>query len=74
MVDRRVGDIEWMDYVLLYTKTNAWKMTIFGDSQIESCGRQKSAESIEGVRNVLKVNELNKSMEERAYHDTRELA
>ena len=72
-----------VDGLWVFTITNAWKIVrcecmlrrrlrnvrpFFGVSSTESVGGRRSAGRMKGVRSVLKVSELNKSMKEWAYH------
>ena len=84
MVEGRVVDKALMDCVV--TNTNAWKTVrcesverrrggglsdhFLVEARLKLVGGWRSATSLEGVRNVLKVSELNHSFKERAYQES----
>ena len=85
MAEGRVVDKALMDYLCVVTKTNAWKtvrcasverrrggsLTIFlVEARLKLLGGWRSAGRMEGVRNVLKVSELNHSVKETAYQES----
>ena len=83
---RRKGGRQVTNVLCVVTKTNAWKTVrcesverrsggglsdhFLVEALLKLVGGWRSAGRMEGVRNVLKVSELNNSVKERAYQES----